>query len=90
MNKYGYTILVLTWIAFGYCIAYEEDVVKDLRQQIAANERIYMEEVLDADVIIAEQEKIISIMKDGASYTEAINVIDASNEVGLDPKYSQR
>lgn len=87
MNKYGYTILALTWFVFGYCIVYEEDVIKDLRQQLKANERIYMEEVLDADVIIAEQEKLISIMKDGASYSEAINVIDASKEVGINPKF---
>lgn len=90
MNKYGYIILAITWVAFGYCIVYEEEVIKDLRQQPDANERICAEEYRDASYIISEQEKLISIMKDGASYTEAMNVLDASTEIGLNPKYSQR
>ena len=88
--KYYYTILALSWALTAYVVYHEHQIVTDLQQQLDAEKRIHAEENHDADIIISEQEKFISIVKDGASYTEAMNVIDASTEIGLDPKYSQR
>lgn len=86
MNIYGYIILITTWIAFSYCMVYEEDVIKDLQQQLDANERICEEENKDASYIIAHHEMLLSIIKDGASYKEAVDIIDTAMKEGIYPK----
>ena len=84
--KYYYTILALSWALTAYVVYHEHQTVTDLQQQAVANERICEEENRDASYIIAHQEMLLSIIKDGASYKEAEIILDTAMKEGVYPK----